>query len=155
IPAKVDVIVNSGMPEEFVRSGEVLGVDRDNDLAIIRVAGDAAGLPPPLPVDESSNLSELQKVYIYGFPYGKTLGKDITLSESAISSFRRNPEGLIQKIQVNGGMEPGNSGGPVVDARGVVIGVSVSIIKGTQINFAVPGEKVQAMLRGRIAGIQI
>ena len=44
-------------------------------------------------------------------------------------------DGLLSKVQVNGGMQPGNSGGPVVDPHGNVIGVAVSIIEGTQINF--------------------
>ncbi len=52
-------------------------------------------------------------------------------------------------------MNPGNSGGPVVDSRGVVIGVAVSIIEGTQINFAVPGDKVQELFRGRVATISL
>ena len=55
------------------------------------------------------------------------------------------------QVQVNGGMNPGNSGGPVTDARGVVIGVSVSGIRGTQINFAIPGDLVRQVLDGSYA----
>src|SRR5207237_165794 len=54
-------------------------------------------------------------------------------------------------IQVNGGMHPGNSGGPVVDTRGDVVGVSVAIVKNTQINFAVPGDYVHTIVNGRLA----
>ena len=59
------------------------------------------------------------------------------------------------QVQVNGGIHPGNSGGPVVDSRGVVIGVSVAGIRGTTINFAVPGEKVQDVMRGRVAELAV
>ena len=53
------------------------------------------------------------------------------------------------QVQVNGGMHPGNSGGPVTDARGDVVGVSVAVIRGTQINFAIPGDFVRQVLDGR------
>jgi hypothetical protein len=58
-------------------------------------------------------------------------------------------------VQVNGGMQPGNSGGPVVDNRGRVVGVAVSIIRNTQINFAIPGESVRALLHGRISAVSL
>ena len=151
LPTNVEVIVNSGIAsKEYALKGIVLGVDRENDLGVLRVEGDAKGLPDPLPLDTAGNLSELQKVYIFGFPFGESLGKDITVSESSVSSLRREKDGSLGRIQVNGGMNPGNSGGPVVDGRGVVIGVAVAGIQGTQINFAVPGEKLQGLLRGRI-----
>ncbi len=155
IPPSVDVVVNSGEKDEFTRPATVLGADRDTDLAIVQVQGGVGGLPEPLPVDTSANLTELQKVYIFGFPYGPTLGKNITVSESSISSLRKEEDGTVYQIQVNGGMNPGNSGGPVVDARGVVIGVSVAIIVGTQINFAVPGEKVLGIASGRIQDVRL
>src|SRR5262249_53430203 len=152
-PSKVEVVVYSGEPEEFRLTAQVLGVDRSNDLAVVRVPDDPR-LPAPLPVDTTHRLTELQKVYIFGFPFGTSLGKNITVSESSVSSLRKDADGTVNQVQVNGGMHQGNSGGPVVDSRGVVIGVAVAIIRGTQINFAVPGEKVQGLLHGRVADIQ-
>jgi S1-C subfamily serine protease len=149
-PKSIEVTVNSGEPDEYQRNAVILGVDQDEDLALLRLDGDPETLPPPLLVDHLSPLAEVQNVYIFGFPLGVQLGKNITVSNSAISSIRKNKDGSIHQIQVNGGMQPGNSGGPVVDARGNVIGVSVSIIRGTQINFAVPGEKVHGMVQGRV-----
>src|SRR5207253_2330346 len=98
-----------------------------NDLAALRVDGEKSRWPAPLAVEfDMSNLTELQKVYIFGFPLGAGLGKEISASESSISSFRRDADGSLFQIQVNGGMHPGNSGGPVVDSRGVVVGVAVA-----------------------------
>lgn len=148
-PRAIQVVVNSGEPTEFALNGEVVGLDRDSDLAVVRVQGNDAQLPEPLAIDTATNLHELQKVYIFGFPLGASLGKNLTISPSAVSSIRKNANGQIEKIQVNGGMQPGNSGGPVVDSRGVVVGVSVAIIRGTQINFAVPGDYARAMFNGR------
>ncbi len=154
-PVKVEVVLNSGEPDEARRAGNVLGVDRASDLAVLRVDGDPAGLPAPLMIDSAQGLVETQKVYIFGFPFGAQLGKNITVSESSVTSLRRDPSGALTQVQVNGGMHPGNSGGPVTDTRGVVVGVSVAIIRGTQINFAVPGDFVRRILDGRHAATEL
>lgn len=146
-PSRVDVVAHSGEAEERRMVGAVLGVDRDNDLAVLRVPG--AGLPPPLAVATATGLTETQKVYVFGFPLGAQLGKNITVSESSVSSLRRDGAGQLTQVQVNGGMHPGNSGGPVADARGAVVGVSVAGIRGTQINFAIPGDFVRQLFDGQ------
>ncbi len=144
-PRGVEIVINSGEAGETRLVGAVLGVDRDNDLAVLRVQGDLSRLPPPLPVASASGLTELQNVYIFGFPFGAQLGKEITVNKSSISALRRRG-GVLKEVQVNGGMNPGNSGGPVTDARGVVVGVSVAGIEGTQINFAVPGDFIRPLV---------
>jgi S1-C subfamily serine protease len=150
-PKSIDVVINSGEPNEVRRAATVLGVDQEDDLALLRLDGKAdESLPAPLAVDHLSHLSETQKVYVVGFPFGAKLGKNITVAESSISSLRKNKDGSLHQIQVNGGMHPGNSGGPVVDSRGNVIGVSVAGIRGTMINFAVPSEKVHGLAQGRV-----
>jgi tetratricopeptide (TPR) repeat protein/S1-C subfamily serine protease len=154
MPAQVRVVVHSGEDEEFTLVAQVLAVDRARDLGVLRVKSGARRLPAPLPVDTSRTLELTQKVYIFGFPFGKNLGKEITVSKSSVSAIRKNG-GSVTEVQVNGGMSPGNSGGPVVDSRGVVVGVAKAGINGTQINLAVPGEKVQELLRGRVAQIQL
>jgi S1-C subfamily serine protease len=146
-PVRVEVVLHSGELNERKLIGTVVGVDRSNDLAVLRVRGD--GLPKPLAVASAGQLLETQKVYIFGFPLGAQLGKNITVSDSSVSSLRRDASGQLNQIQVNGGMHPGNSGGPVTDARGVVIGVAVAGIPGTQINFAIPGDLVKLVLDGR------
>ncbi len=154
-PPKVDIVVNSGEKDEATRHGRILGVDRINDLAVIKIDGNLENLPEPLAVDTTKNLVELTPVYIFGFPLGSLLGKNITVSDSKVSSLRKDSEGSIYQVQVNGGMHHGNSGGPVVDTRGVVIGVAVSGIEGTQLNFAVPGDKVLGLVRGQVADLSL
>jgi len=148
-PISVDVTFNSGEADERKFAAQILGVDRSSDLAVLRVAG--AGLPAPLEVKSAAGLVETQKVYVFGFPLGERLGKEITVRDSSVASLRKE-NGLLSKVQVHGGMDPGNSGGPVVDARGDVVGVAVSGIRTTQINFAVPGDFVKIILAGRLSG---
>jgi predicted Zn finger-like uncharacterized protein len=151
-PQKIEVVLNSGVADERSLAANVLGIDRNADLAVLRVQG--RELPPPLPVRSARNLQLTQQVYVFGFPFGADLGKEITVSHSSVSSLRWD-NGVLAKVQVNGGMHPGNSGGPVVDAYGNVIGVAVSVLRFTQINFAVPGDQVYAALYGRISRVSL
>jgi len=141
LPRSIDAVINSGE----ARTGKVLGVDLNNDLAVLRVQGDVASLPPPLAVDIAAKVSELQKVYIFGFPFGAALGKNTTVSPTVVTSLRYD-KGILKQIQFGGGMHPGNDGGPVTDARGVVVGVCVAGIKGTNINFAVPADFIRPVV---------
>jgi S1-C subfamily serine protease len=155
LPRNVDVVIHSGEPGETKMTGTVLGVDHTNDLAVLRVEGDGGSLPAPLRVESAAKLTETQKVYIFGFPFGARLGKNITVSSSTVSSLRRGDDGALKEVQVNGGMHQGNSGGPVTDTRGAVIGVSVAIIAGTLINFAIPGEFVKRVVDGKIVHTEV
>jgi S1-C subfamily serine protease len=154
-PKKIEVVINSGLPDEKTFLGQVIGVDRENDLALLSVNGQAKDWPEPLLLSASDSLTELQNVYIFGFPLGLSLGSEISVNPSTISAFRRNEVGSLRYVQVAGGMHPGNSGGPVVDTRGAVVGVSVSVLRGTMINFAVPGDKVRQLVNGRVLDTRI
>jgi S1-C subfamily serine protease len=147
-PKQIEVFVNSGQSDEKRTTASVLGVDRASDLAVLRIES-VPGLPTPLVVKSANGLGELDEVFVFGFPLGENLGKEITIRPSSVSSLRKK-NGVLERIQVNGGMDPGNSGGPVVDAAGDVIGVAVSGIPGRQINFAIPADRVGGMLNGRI-----
>jgi S1-C subfamily serine protease len=147
-PKKIEVIAQSGEPEERTYSARVLQVDPTADLAALIVTG--KDFPPPLPIVQAKDLVETQTVFVFGFPFGKSLGKNITVSKTSVSSLRKKAGGVVQDIQVNGGIHPGNSGGPVVDAQGRVVGVSVAGVPGAQIQFAIAGEAVQSFLVGRM-----
>jgi hypothetical protein len=148
-PRKIEVVLNSGEKDEKTTGAVVLGVDRSSDLAVLEIQPVSGLIPRPLTVKSAGALRELDEVFVAGFPLGETLGKEITIRPSSVSSLRKKG-GVLDKVQVNGGMDPGNSGGPVVDAAGDVVGVAVSVIPGRQINFAIPGERVHTILNGRI-----
>lgn len=151
-PQQVEATIDSGEANSKTIPVKFLGVDRSSDLAVLQADGD--NLPEPLPLGKTDGLSETQSVYIFGFPFGKRLGKNITVSKSSVSSLRKEA-GVLQQIQVNGGIHPGNSGGPVIDSNGHVVGVSVSAVAGTLINFAIPSDEVAEFLAGRVASISL
>lgn len=135
----VEVVVRSGLPDEQTFPARVLKTDPRLDLALLKVADIET---PTLEVADAFYLKETQPVYIFGFPGGENLGTNISVNTSTISSLRRDE--VVPWIQVAGGMHPGNSGGPVTDAAGRVIGVARAVIVGTQINMAIPGDVVHS-----------
>src|SRR5262249_47172004 len=130
--------------------GELVAADPDTDLAIIRPyiieVGERHIVPEGLVVPKSSNLSLLQKLFVFGFPLGDELGAEISVRPTQVTALRRDDRERLKQIQVEGGMTFGNSGGPVVDVKGNVVGVAVAGIKDTNINLAIPGELVQEFL---------
>jgi hypothetical protein len=152
-PKQVEIVLNSGQANAKKTQAKVLGVDRRSDLAVLAV-GAAEGMPAPLRVKPAAGLQELDKVIVFGFPLGMRLGKEISVRESSVSALRRR-DGVLDKVQVNGGMDPGSSGGPVVDTAGDVVGVAVSGYEGRTIDFAIPGERVTAVLGGRLSNLLV
>ena len=150
----INLVVNSGMGDtEYRLTGEVVAVDAENDLAVIRpqllTVGERTPVPDGLVVPKTSAVKELDQLFVFGFPLGDLIGKEISVRPTKVTSLRRDRAGKLNKIQVEGGMTFGNSGGPVVDVKGNVIGVAVSGIKDANINFCIPGEMVQQLLANR------
>jgi predicted Zn finger-like uncharacterized protein len=151
-PASISVVRNKGEKNETSFPAKVVAVDHDVDLAVLSVPKE--GMPEPLVVKSAQHLQETQPVYVAGFPLGEVPGKSITINKYELSSLKKE-KGVLEKLQVHGDMLPGNSGGPVLDADGEVIGVCVSILLNTRINFAIPGDKVCGFLNGRLAELTL
>lgn len=116
---------------------EVVGEDAATDLAVVRAL--ASGLPSASVVaDQPVRVGQL--VVAVGNPYGfqstVTAGVVSALGRSLRSRAGRLIEGIVQHTAA---LNPGNSGGPLVDARGHVVGINTAIIAMAQgIGFAVP-----------------
>jgi hypothetical protein len=71
--------------------------------------------------------------------------------QNRLEPVRHGNRGELDHIQVDLDMNPGNSGGPVVDSRGRLVGIAVSGIEGTRINRVIPPEKLTEMVAGRVS----
>ncbi len=149
LPRRVQVVVDSGETTQREFEARLVGVDSEEDLALLWING--KDLPAPLSLGKSADLVETQDVFIFGYPLGEALGLNISVNKTTVSSLRKRPDGTMDVVQVAGGMHPGNSGGPVTDKAGAVIGVSVAVIRGTLINFAIPAEIASKFLKDQIA----
>jgi len=121
---------------------EAIGRDEATDLALVRVSG--GGLPYA-ELGDSSSLRVGQLVVAIGNP----LGFQSTVSAGVVSALGRSlrsKEGrLIEGIvQTDVALNPGNSGGPLVDTRNRVVGINTAIIAGAQgLSFSVPSSTAQ------------
>ena len=74
-------------------------------------------------------------------------GPEITITKGSVSALRHDDLGRLTTIQIDASVNPGNSGGPVIDEKGRVIGV-VRIALGTsQMNFAVPVHFLDSLIK--------
>jgi hypothetical protein len=150
---RVGIVFDSGLSGERSVSGEVIALDPDRDLACVLLA-DAAQLPVPLALEAATTVRETETVYVAGFPFGRFLAAgdknpEISVTKVAVSSIRHDLADRITSVQLSGDVNPGNSGGPVLDMHGRVVGVAQSKVSGSSTAFAVPAEELTAFLEGR------
>jgi S1-C subfamily serine protease len=145
-------------------SADLVGVDPDNDLAVLRIRAPKDKLRPIL-VGSSRDLQVGQKVFAIGDPFGL----DQTLTTGIVSAVGRTIESITNHpidnvIQTDAAINPGNSGGPLLDSAGRLIGVNTAIYSPSGayagIGFAIPVDTVnrivpQLIKTGRVASPQI
>jgi S1-C subfamily serine protease len=152
--SSVTLILDPSLKSQKVVTARVVRRDRVLDLALLRA--DAVGKYPGLALGSAEAVEELAELVALGFPFGKelTLEKDtypaVSVHAGTVTSLRRK-EGALHRIQMDAGVNPGCSGGPVLDMTGKVIGVVVSGVfaKGvgrTGLNFAIPVSHVNRFI---------
>lgn len=143
-------------------AARVVAVDPRRDLALLTVP---AGLGPAVVFRDSPPVQRGENVVTYGYPLSGLLSSGPTLTTgtiSALSGLRDNP----LHFQISAPVQPGNSGGPLLDAQGHVVGVVVSKLNAARIaemtggdipqnvNFAIKGPEAAAFLAGRQSPVQ-
>jgi S1-C subfamily serine protease len=132
----------------------VAAQDERRDLALLNVRGEVG---PPLTFRSGPELRRGEGVVTYGFPLAGLLSSGPTLTTgeiSALAGLRDNP----RQFQISAPVQPGNSGGPLLDMQGNVVGVVVSKLNAQRIaqstgdipqnvNFAVKGTEALEFLR--------
>ena len=128
----------------------IIGTDTDQDIAVLRINAPASELHP-VPVGTSDNLQVGQRVYTLGNPFGL----EGTLTTGIISNINRtlpSRTGREMKsiIQTDAAMNPGNSGGPLLDTSGRMIGMNVAIAtksgQSAGLGFAIPINRIRQIV---------
>jgi serine protease Do len=117
---KVSVILNNGLELE----GEVLRLSERRDVALIKVP---VRVPSALPI-RLDKPDPLEKVFVIGTPIKE--GLKSTVTAGIISALRSDDATGLDFIQSDAAISPGNSGGPLLDEGGNVIGISVLKVVG-------------------------
>jgi S1-C subfamily serine protease len=129
--------VSVSLPDGSTHEGQVIGSDPATDLAVAQIEGNHF---PAADLGQSGKLRVGQLVIAIGNP----LGFSFTVSAGVLSAVGRTLRAqdgrLIDGVlQTDVALNPGNSGGPLVDSHGRVVGINTAMIMGAQgISFAVP-----------------
>jgi S1-C subfamily serine protease len=126
---------------------ELVGQDPPNDMAILKIDAPEETLIP-LQMGRSTGLRVGQRVYAIGSPFGldrsMTVGVVSSLGRSVPSHNHRVLKGMIQ---VDAALNRGNSGGPLLDSRGLLIGMNTAIAtatgENTGVGFAIPADTIR------------
>jgi serine protease Do len=125
----------------------LVGIDRETDLALIKV--EAEGLVP-IPFADPEALRQGQLVLAFGSP----LGLDDSVTMGVLSALARQlrPDDPMIYLQTDAPINPGSSGGPLVDVQGRLVGINTLILSqggGNEgVGFAAPIHIVMAVVRG-------
>jgi S1-C subfamily serine protease len=129
---------------------KTVGFARDQDLAVLRIQAPSQKLVP-IRLGTSADLSVGQKVYAIGNPFGL----DYTLTKGIVSALGRtirspSNASIFDVIQTDAAINMGNSGGPLLDSSGRLIGVNTAIYSpsgaSAGIGFAVPVDTVSRIV---------
>jgi S1-C subfamily serine protease len=138
----------------ITRRATVAGVERSNDLAVLRVDMNGVPDPTPLQLGDSRSVEVGDPTLTISNPFGL----DRTLTSGIVSALQRQiaaPDGtqIDNVIQTDAPVSPDNSGGPLLDATGRVIGINSQMLtpgagtNGTvRVAFAVPIDTAKALL---------
>jgi S1-C subfamily serine protease len=128
--------VEVGLADGRRLTGSVLGRDPTVDVAVVRISG------PRLPLARLAD-SDALEVGQVAIAIGNPLGLERTVTSGVISAINRSPQGLglDALIQTDAAISPGNSGGPLLDSDGRVMGINTAIIAApgaSGLGFAIP-----------------
>jgi len=116
----------------------ITAVDAERDLVVLKISADRS---QALSLGNSDAVQIGEPVYAVGNPQGL----EGTFSQGIVSSIRE--VGADKLLQITAPISPGSSGGPVLNGKGEVIGVSVATFRGGQnLNFAIPSNYLKTLL---------
>lgn len=109
----------------------VIATDKDNDLAILKL-NKCTISSQRIPYSIKTATSEVgEEVFVLGYPLTSTMGDEIKLTTGVISS-RTGFQGDVSQYQISAPIQPGNSGGPLFDSKGNIIGIVSAKHKGAE-----------------------
>lgn len=138
-----------GIGGDFTRSykAKVIGSDKVNDLALLKVSdSDFKGFGN-IPYSFKSKISDVgEDIYVLGYPLTATMGEEIKLTNGIISA-KTGFDGDVSQYQISAPVQPGNSGGPLLDYNGNVIGVICAKHRGAEnVTYAIKTSQVRNLI---------
>lgn len=120
---KIDVFVSRNNGTKKYKA-KVLISDRQNDLTLLKIDDDTFTNLPALPYAVKMPILDVgTSVFALGYPMSSTLGEELKVTDGIISS-KTGYQGDIVTYQISAPIQPGNSGGPLFDKQGYLVGIT-------------------------------
>lgn len=135
-------------------TAEVVAADKTNDIAILKITDpDFKGFGT-IPYAVQQRMADVgEDVFVLGYPLTQALGNEIKLTNGIISS-RTGFQGDVACYQMSAPVQPGNSGGPMFDNKGNVIGIVVAGVPGAEnVGYAIKTSYLKILIES--AGLNI
>ena len=128
-------------------SGETVLMDEEHDLAIIKINDPKFKGFGTIPYAIKTSLADVgENVFVLGYPLITTMGDEIKLTTGIVSS-HSGFEGNKSQYQISAPVQPGNSGGPLFDENGNVVGIVNAKHTGAEnVSYAVKAQHLQALV---------
>jgi len=123
---------------------KVIAVDTNADLAIVRINANSL---PHLTVVDSASVRLAEDVRAFGYPLTTRLGESIKITRGTISGITDQDGSKVFQLDVT--VNPGNSGGPLINDRGQVAGIVTSLLAGesiSEVSFAVAADDLRRLM---------
>ncbi|HEX4793688.1 MAG TPA: serine protease [Humisphaera sp.] len=158
MPMTLSLVLNPGEADQAVYGATITKIDRSGDLAVLYITPKAP--LPTLELGDVDGLFETAPITAFGYPFGQMLADkpedypNISVNVGRITSLRK-ARGELTAIQLDASLNPGNSGGPILDEKGRLIGIVEKGIPGASINFAIPVTKLAKFLETPMASFTV
>lgn len=126
-------------------SATIVAKDQKNDLALLKLNGNFN--ITNIPYSVKSTTSDVgEEVFVLGYPLTSTMGNEIKLTTGVISS-KSGFQGDISQYQISAPIQPGNSGGPLFDSKGNIIGiVSAKHVGAENVGYAIKTSYLKSLV---------
>lgn len=157
----------STIQANFTRNGKVesypasvVATDQQNDLAIIKINDSSFKMLPSIPYGLLSRTKDTgSEVFALGYPMASVMGEEVKFTDGKISS-KSGIQGDVRVYQISVPIQPGNSGGPLFDMDGNIVGITSSALnkdyfKSENVNYAIKASYLRTLLESCPQGIML
>ena len=141
--------VNGDFNTKYTAS--IVASDKFNDLALLKVEGITVNTSG-IPYSVKTSTSEVgEDVFVLGYPLTSTMGEEIKLTTGVVSS-KTGFQGDVSLYQISAPIQPGNSGGPLFDGNGNIIGIVSAKHKGAEnVGYAIKASYLRNLMESALS----
>ena len=141
--------INGNFDKQY--NATIVATDKYNDLALLQIADNSFKGFGTIPYNVKTTVSEVgEDIFVLGYPLTSTMGDEIKLTTGVISS-KTGFQGDVSLYQISAPIQPGNSGGPLFDYNGNLVGIVNAKHKGAEnVGYAIKTSYLKNLIESSI-----